>query len=66
MLGTPSYYMQDQARDKVKRIMGERWLPSPAGAFWTLLALVSALSIVGSLESGTALQTLAQNSHGIR
>ena len=48
------YFMQDQARRKVPQIMGEAWFKGPAGALWTLVALVSALSILGGMEASHA------------
>ena len=55
----PQYFMQDQARRKVKNIMSEGWFHGPAGALLSLLAIVSALSILGGMDAAQAETGLA-------
>ncbi len=50
------YFMRDQVKGKVRGLMDESWFNSPWGALFTLVALVTALSVLGGLGTAEAME----------
>lgn len=50
------YFMRDQVKRKVRGLMDERWFNGPWGALFTLVAFVTALSVLGGLGTAEAVE----------
>ncbi len=53
------YFMRDQVQGKVSGLMDEGWISGPLGAICTLLALVTAFSVVGGMCTVRAAESIA-------